>query len=1801
MKKRFTFIVLLFTLMGASLCAQSVWTGDVDSDWSNAANWSGGVPVSGSVATIPASPQGGNFPIYSGSPIVDFTIQNLGELTFNSLIFNQGSIINFTTGQIYTSGDFINANGKLIDNDGVLEISGKFTNYGTLDHAASGSLLITSTASLVNFATLRSNGPIQHDGTLENYSNFRSTNTFQNNGIFINAATSTFTVGSTFTHNVGATFTNLPDGVFDTNSTFTSNNDVDNQGTFILSTAGVFNNNARVDNIGDFEMAGLFNNDGTFFNPGKLLINDLGRFENNSSFNNGNQQGTIETSVCGIFVHNAGNDIRGTILNEGIIYEISTGSLFVTTSELGEKFSNINDLKPPVAGCRAGVIVQLDENGAGVLEIDDIDKGSYGQCGAQISARSISKTDFTTADIGDQFVTLTITDEFDNTSTCDAVVSIRAFVEPIVPTDDPSIATNCPADITVTTLPGGGTAVANWDEPTATSDCSVNGCDEVPDNISGFTFLGEFDGSKYFLANQAKRWNDAKRISEDNGGRLLEVNSAAENEFIKDKIRESIFIGLTDQAREGRFEWVSGDPVDFTNWNSGEPNDYRGREDVVEMFTNGRWNDQNKDSHRKYVLEIPCGGVSTITCEEKAELAGFKLIGSLGDSKYYSYPDALFWHDARILCESAGGHLLVINNKQENDYIKGLINESVILGLTDSNTDDYADDDNNSNSQEGNFTWVNGDPLTYTNWNSYEPNNYRGNEDYTEMYTNGRWNDYRGDAHRKFILELNCKSQSPAPIVDCSEADQISGLKYAGTFNNSHYYISNAKNLSWHTSKKRAEEAGGHLVTISSKAENDFVQSIITHSFAWIGFTDEAQEGNFVWANGEPVVYTNWKSGEPNNSEGAGNFTRLLRSSGEWTDLPSRYRAQYVVEISCPQTSPNVEIITEIDCSSPKTISGLTYVGTFNNHFYYRSNGTNFSWTTAERKAREAGGYLAVIGSAEENEYIRSNMSGYSAWHGLTDKDREGQFVTVNGEPVVYTNWRSGEPNNGGGDEHFARILKDNGQWTDRDAHFRAEYFVEIPCPTIEREVPLVEIITEIDCSSPETISGLTYIGAFNDHFYYRSNGTSFSWATAERKAREAGGYLAVIGSAEENEYIRSNMSTHSAWHGLTDKDREGQFVTVNGEPVVYTNWRSGEPNNNGGDEHFARILKDNGQWTDRDAHFRAEYFVEIPCPTIEVEVPISRELTIEQISGPDNGSTFILGTTEIAYRITDPCGKEEICVFNVVVEQTPVDFNLTSCPQDITVTAEPGADSAPASWALPTATTDCFRSSVINLDQTLGLESGSDFPIGTSQIAYAVFDSCGGFEVCSFNVTVVSTPEVFDITCPSDILVELSNGTTDAQVSWTEPVVVADCIKGGAVVTQLQGPANGSTLQAGVYPVAYLIVDGCNNTSFCFFTIDIVACAPAGTPCNDGDPSTFNDVEDGSCGCAGVPVPACPSTENLALNKTAIQSSTQLGAVASRAVDGDTNGDFFAGLSISQTNFENQPWLEVDLGDILKIEDVNVWNRSDCCTDQLQNFYILVSDVPFTSTDLTQTLNQPGVDGFFQAAEAVRPSNLTINRFGRYVRIQLQGAGFLSMSELEINGCALSSGANGWSNKTGEVLVFNAYKAGMDVELDWITNTEFKNDRFLIERSENGREFAPLMELDSRVNSLGTYNYQQKDITPMEGSNYYRLRQIHQDGSEKVSAIKLVNFEGNPDALILFPNPTVEQVNINLRRYAGQQVSIEIYDALGRLVATDYREGLAQSILSFDTRNYIAGIYTMSIQIGDRKRVNRKFIVARP
>ena len=91
------------------------------------------------------------------------------------------------------------------------------------------------------------------------------------------------------------------------------------------------------------------------------------------------------------------------------------------------------------------------------------------------------------------------------------------------------------------------------------------------------------------------------------------------------------------------------------------------------------------------------------------------------------------------------------------------------------------------------------------------------------------------------------------------------GSGWSGYDGSCYRYFSTKRN--WLDAQDHCNSQGAHLVSVKDAAENSFAHSLIEGDNApWTGLRDAASEGTWVWSDGTPTTWTNWNSGEPNNS-----------------------------------------------------------------------------------------------------------------------------------------------------------------------------------------------------------------------------------------------------------------------------------------------------------------------------------------------------------------------------------------------------------------------------------------------------------------------------------------------------------------------------------------------------------------------------------------------------------------------------------------------------------------------------------------------------------------------------------------------------------------------------------------------------------------------------------------------------------------------------------------------------------------------------------------------------------------------
>ena len=136
---------------------------------------------------------------------------------------------------------------------------------------------------------------------------------------------------------------------------------------------------------------------------------------------------------------------------------------------------------------------------------------------------------------------------------------------------------------------------------------------------------------------------------------------------------------------------------------------------------------------------------------------------------------------------------------------------------------------------------------------------------------------------------------TPLPVMATdANGEKIEDINTKIVFDGHQYQIFDEP-LTWHAAKERCEAMGGHLVTITTKEENDFIKDEVLKGgslYYWLGATDEENEGTWNWVTGEPWSYTRWRLGQPDNSKNSEHYLMMYRHSdsfnsnlnGMWND-----------------------------------------------------------------------------------------------------------------------------------------------------------------------------------------------------------------------------------------------------------------------------------------------------------------------------------------------------------------------------------------------------------------------------------------------------------------------------------------------------------------------------------------------------------------------------------------------------------------------------------------------------------------------------------------------------------------------------------------------------------------------------------------------------------------------------------------------------------------------------------------------------------------------------------------------------
>lgn len=112
---------------------------------------------------------------------------------------------------------------------------------------------------------------------------------------------------------------------------------------------------------------------------------------------------------------------------------------------------------------------------------------------------------------------------------------------------------------------------------------------------SGPDEFGSTQGqSCYWLPPDGALWVEARAACVSWGGDLVSIESAMEDDFLRQTLTNDVWIGVNDRDVEGTMVWADGSALAYANWAEEQPDDFGAQEDCVEKRVGdaGAWNDR---------------------------------------------------------------------------------------------------------------------------------------------------------------------------------------------------------------------------------------------------------------------------------------------------------------------------------------------------------------------------------------------------------------------------------------------------------------------------------------------------------------------------------------------------------------------------------------------------------------------------------------------------------------------------------------------------------------------------------------------------------------------------------------------------------------------------------------------------------------------------------------------------------------------------------------------------------------------------------------------------------------------------------------------------------------------------------------------------------------------------------------------------------------------------------------------------------------------------------------------------------
>jgi hypothetical protein len=193
------------------------------------------------------------------------------------------------------------------------------------------------------------------------------------------------------------------------------------------------------------------------------------------------------------------------------------------------------------------------------------------------------------------------------------------------------------------------------------------------------------------------------------------------------------------------------------------------------------------------------------------------------------------------------------------------------------------------------------------------------------------------------------------------------------------------------------------------------------------------------------------------------------------------------------------------------------------------------------------------------------------------------------------------------------------------------------------------------------------------------------------------------------------------------------------------------------------------------------------------------------------------------------------------------------------------------------------------------------------------------------------------------------------------------------------------------------------------------------------------------------------------------------------------------------------------------------------------------------------------------------------------------------------LNGCSDTLSAYKDCSLPVTLIDFSGAKVENTIALRWNTAEETHSDRFDVQRSADGKNWATIGTQKSQGESYSVVNYTFVDKKPASGDNFYRLKMIDTDKTFAYSKIIKIGYDVPALNSESYPNPVSDVLNLRSTDWS-QVKAVEMHSLTGLSV---YKSGKNVS-KTIDVKSLPVGMYILTITHKNGEVINRKVLINR-